>query len=160
MEIIYKPIGTVRSPFRMPAGTPIQPAAARGVRGEVQLLPEYQEGLRDLEGFSHITLLYHFHLARAASLLVKPFMDDVPHGVFATRAPNRPNSIGLSTVRLLGIEGNLLRIQDVDIVDGTPLLDIKPYAPEIDARHGGEIGWMSGKIDRLAGSMDDGRFAR
>ena len=106
-EIKYKPIGVVHSPHKEPKGTPIQPAGAKGIDGTVEVFPEYAEGLKDLEGFSHIILLYHFHLSRGASLRVKPFMDTEVHGVFAMRGPSRPNPIGISAVRLVRIEGNV-----------------------------------------------------
>jgi tRNA-Thr(GGU) m(6)t(6)A37 methyltransferase TsaA len=110
VEISYRPIGIVRSPFKDTAGMPIQPAAARGVKGTVEIEPEYCKGLKDLDGFSHVYLLYHFHLSKGFSLSVKPFLDERPHGVFATRAPRRPNAIGLSVVRLLRVEGCTLHI--------------------------------------------------
>ena len=99
-EIVLRPIGTVHSPFKEPPGTPIQPGAAAGIQGMVEVFPEYGEGLKDLEGFSHLILLYYFHLAPGFSLLVQPFLDDQKRGLFATRAPARPNPIGISTVRL------------------------------------------------------------
>lgn len=159
-EITYRPIGIVHSPFKEPRGTPIQPAAARGVAGTVELFSEYVEGLVDLDGFSHIILIYHFHLSRKPSLRVKPFMDDEVHGVFAVRAPSRPNPIGISAVRLVGVEGNVLHIQDVDIVEGTPLLDIKPYVPEFDVPAVEKTGWLDKNVHKLVRSQDDGRFAR
>ncbi len=158
--IKYKPIGVIHSPFRQAKGTPIQPRSAEGVKGTVEMFPEYIDGLKDLDEFSHIILVYHFHLSRQPSLVVKPFMDDETHGVFATRAPSRPNPIGISTVRLLKIEGNILHIQDVDIIDGTPLLDIKPYVPEFDDRKPAEIGWLKRRVVKLPSSTDDGRFSR
>ena len=158
-RIVYEPIGVIRSPFREPQGTPIQPSAARGVEGRVEVFPEYAEGLTDLEGFSHVVLIYHFHRSGPARLSVRPYMDDREHGVFATRAPARPNPIGLSVVRLLKVEGNVLHVADVDIVDGTPLLDIKPYVPQFDAAAGARIGWLQGKLGRLPRARDDGRFA-
>ena len=157
-DITYQPIGIIHSPFKEPRGTPIQPPAARGVKGSVELFPEFVEGLKDLDGFSHIILIYHFHLAKAPSLLVKPFMDDQPHGIFAIRAPSRPNPIGLSVVRLVGIEENILHIEDVDILDGTPLLDIKPYLPEFDPPQVERRGWLEKNVRKLPASKDDGRF--
>jgi tRNA-Thr(GGU) m(6)t(6)A37 methyltransferase TsaA len=157
-EITYKPIGVIRTLFTDPKGTPIQPAAAEGVNGRVEIWPEYVEGLQDVDGFSHIILIYHFHLSGAPSLKVKPFMDSEAHGVFAIRAPSRPNPIGISVVRLVRIEDNILHIQDVDIVDGTPLLDIKPYVPEFDIREVEKIGWLEKNVHKVAASRDDGRF--
>jgi tRNA-Thr(GGU) m(6)t(6)A37 methyltransferase TsaA len=157
-EVTYKPIGVIHSPFREPRGTPIQPTGARGIAGTVEVLPEYADGLQDLGGFSHIILIYHFHLSRSPSLKVKPFMDDEAHGIFAIRAPSRPNPIGISVVRLIRVEGNVLHVQDVDIVDGTPVLDIKPYVPEFDVRDVEKTGWLEQNVHRLPTSRDDGRF--
>lgn len=157
-EIRYKPIGVIHSPFKEPKGVPIQSASAQGIKGTIEIFPEYIEGLKDLEGFSHIILIYHFHLARRGALKVKPYMDNKLRGVFATRAPSRPNPIGLSIVRLVKIEGNVLHIQDVDIIDGTPLLDIKPYVPEFDIRKVERIGWLEKRVKKLHITKDDGRF--
>jgi tRNA-Thr(GGU) m(6)t(6)A37 methyltransferase TsaA len=156
--IEYTPIGIIHSPFKEPRGIPIQSAASEGDAGTVEVDPEYEAGLADLEAFSHVILLYHFHLAKTASLKVIPFMDDRERGVFSTRAPRRPNPIGISIVRLLKIEKNILFIQDLDIVDGTPLLDIKPFIPDVDHRDTGEIGWLKDNIKKLSRSKDDGRF--
>jgi len=157
-EVVYRPIGVIRTPFKDPRGTPIQPPAARGVRGIVVVYPEYAAGLKDLEGFSHVILIYHFHLVRSYKLLVTPYMDEEARGVFATRAPARPNPIGISIVRLVEVRGNILEVEDVDIVDGTPLLDIKPYVPHFDHRPGAKIGWLERRIARLRATRDDGRF--
>jgi tRNA-Thr(GGU) m(6)t(6)A37 methyltransferase TsaA len=157
-EIKYKPIGVIHSPFKEPKGTPIQPAGAKGIEGTVEIFPEYVEGLKDIEGFSHIILLYHFHLSKGSTLLAKPYMANEAHGVFAMRGPSRPNPIGMSVVRVVKVEGNMLHIQDVDIVDGTPLLDIKPYVPEFDIREVERIGWLERNVHKLSESKDDGRF--
>jgi tRNA-Thr(GGU) m(6)t(6)A37 methyltransferase TsaA len=157
-DIKYRPIGIIHSPFKEPKGTPIQPAGAKGINGTVELFPEYAEGLKDIEGFSHIVLLYHFHLSKGSVLVVKPYMDSEAHGVFAMRGPSRPNSIGVSVVRLVKVEENMLHIQDVDIVDGTPLLDIKPYVPEFDTREVERIGWLEKNVRKLSVSKDNGRF--
>jgi tRNA (adenine37-N6)-methyltransferase len=154
----YNPIGMIHTPFRGVEGVPIQPAGALGVKGTVVLDPAFAPGLKDLEGFSHIILIYHFHLSRDYSLEVKPFLDDNPRGVFATRAPRRPNPIGFSTVRLTGVNGNALDIEDVDMVDGTPLLDIKPFVPEFDNRSPERVGWLSGKEQRVRDIAADSRF--
>jgi tRNA-Thr(GGU) m(6)t(6)A37 methyltransferase TsaA len=157
-EIKYKPIGIVHSPHREPKGTPIQPSAATGVKATVEIFPEFAEGLTDLDGFSHIFIIYHCHLVGKSSLKVQPYMDNDTHGVFSTRAPSRPNPIGLSVVRLVSAEGNLLHIQDVDILDGTPVLDIKPLVPEFDMREVKRIGWLKKNVNKLPKSKDDGRF--
>ena len=159
-KVVYRPIGVVHSPFKAPRDVPIQATAAERVAGFVELSMDYVEGLKDVEGFSHLILIYHFHLAQEYSLLVRPFLDKRLHGVFATRAPSRPNPIGLSVVRLTKIENNLLHIQDVDILDGTPLLDIKPFVPAFDQRKAEKIGWLTGNIDNMHSSRDDGRFAK
>ena len=159
MNIIqYCPIGIIHTPYKSPAGTPIQPPASKGVEADVEVFEKYAEGLTDLGEFSHIYLIYHFHLSRKFSLKVKPFLDNEYHGLFATRAPSRPNSIGLSIVRLTGIKENILHVKNIDILDGTPLLDIKPYVPEFDIRKVSKIGWMDKKIKNLAEVQDDGRF--
>ncbi|KPJ63590.1 S-adenosyl-L-methionine-binding protein [candidate division KD3-62 bacterium DG_56] len=157
-EITYRPIGVIHSPFKQPRGTPIQPAAGRDVEGTVEVFPEYVEGLKDVDGFSHVILIYGFHLCKGFSLKVKPYLDDRLRGVFATRAPARPNPIGMSIVRLVRAEGGTLHIRDLDIVDGTPLLDIKPYVPEFDAPDVQSVGWLQKNVDGLPKARDDGRF--
>jgi len=159
-EIKYTQIGIIHSPFKEPKGTPIQPTAAKGINGRVEVFQEYNEGLKDLDGFSHVILVYHLHLSREPSLHIKPFLDDQIHGVFSTRAPNRPNPIGISIVRLVKIEDNILRIKDMDIIDGSPLLDIKPYVPEFDMREVKKIGWLEKNISKLSTLKDDGRFIK
>ena len=159
-NIDYTPIGVIHSPFLQPKGTPIQPKGAKGTKGTVEVLPDYAEGLKDLEGFSHIILVYHFHLAKGCKLKIIPYMDDKERGVFATRAPSRPNPIGVSVVRLDKIEGNMLHIRDVDMIDETPLLDIKPYVPAFDASEVESIGWLQDKVKKLETAIDDGRFVR
>jgi tRNA-Thr(GGU) m(6)t(6)A37 methyltransferase TsaA len=158
-KIEYSPIGTIHSPFKTPAGTPIQTSASEGTEGRIELLPELSPGLKDLEGFSHIILLYHFHMAKPPQLLSTPFMDSEPHGIFAIRGPSRPNSIGLSVVRLQEIRENVITVLDIDILDGTPLLDIKPYIPKFDVKNVTSIGWLDKNISKLKETQDDGRFA-
>jgi tRNA-Thr(GGU) m(6)t(6)A37 methyltransferase TsaA len=157
-EIRLRPIGIIHSPFIRPRGTPIQSAAGRDVRATVEIFPQYAGGLQDLEGFSHLILLFHCHRAGPYSLTVIPFMDSAPHGVFATRAPSRPNSIGLSVVRLVSRAENILTIRDVDILDGTPLLDIKPYIEDFDVRRNTRKGWLESRVERLHSTRDDARF--
>ena len=158
MEISYRPIGVIHSPFTDIEGMPIQPTGAFGIKGAIEVFPEFAEGLKDLEGFSHIILLYHFHRVQGAKLVVTPFMDSRPHGVFATRAPKRPNPIGLSIVKLLDIEQNTLHIENVDILDGTPLLDIKPYVPEFDQPQADRVGWLEQSKGIVQSKKSDSRF--
>ena len=137
---------------------PIQPTGAREVRGTVEILPEFIEGLKDLDGFSHIILLYHFHRVKGVSLSVTPFLDSQTRGLFATRAPRRPNPIGLSIVKLSRIEGNVLHIENVDILDGTPVLDIKPYVPAFDQYLDSRVGWLEKVKDKVREKRSDDRF--
>ena len=158
MDLTVKPIGIIHSPFRETAHTPIQPGAAGEARGRVELLAEYAPGLLDLDGFERIWLLYWFDRAAAPKLCVKPYMDDGEHGLFATRAPARPNPIGMSSVKLLGIEANILTVEGIDVLDGTPLLDIKPYAPPFDCYPVERTGWLEYK--QLDNQKADNRFYR
>ena len=141
-DITYTPIGVVHSRFTDPADTPIQGVFADGARGEVEIFPEYAAGLKDIDGFSHLTLIYHFHLAKGYSLISKPFMDGTERGIFAIRHPGRPNPIGISIVKLDAVIGNVLKISEVDILDGTPLLDIKPLVHQFDHRADIKSGWV------------------
>ncbi len=156
--LAISPIGIIRSGHKQSSGAPIQPSGAKGVPGFVEVFPQFQEGLRGIEGFSHLILLYHCHLCKGYKLTVKPFLDDNEHGLFATRAPARPNPIGMSIVRLKKRDGNLLHIMDVDIVDQTPLLDIKPHVPAFHVHGSERIGWMEEKLKNLADAKDDDRF--
>lgn len=148
--IAYKPIGVIRSGHSKAEETPIQPVFAQGCKGRAEILPEYAEGLQDLDGFSHVYLLYHLDRAGPARLTVKPFLQDIERGVFATRVPCRPNAIGLSIVQLVRREGNLLHLNGVDILDGTPLLDIKPYAARFDRIDGTRNGWQDEVDEKTA----------
>jgi tRNA-Thr(GGU) m(6)t(6)A37 methyltransferase TsaA len=154
------PIGIIHSPFRQATGTPVQPSAAKGVEGAVEVFEEYAAGLKDLAGFERIWLLYWFDRAEveAPALIVKPYLDNTRRGVFATRAPVRPNPIGLSSVHLLRIQRNKLDICDVDILDGTPLLDIKPYVPQFDIFRVARSGWLEGTV--TARRLADSRFEK
>jgi tRNA-Thr(GGU) m(6)t(6)A37 methyltransferase TsaA len=136
------PIGVVHSPFKEATGTPIQASMAQATLGTVEVFPAFAEGLKDLDGFDRIWLLYWFDRATVPKMVVTPYLDDQPHGVFATRAPARPNPIGMSAVRLLRIEGCLLHVADVDILDGTPVLDIQPYVPRFDHLPVERTGWL------------------
>jgi len=142
----FQPIGLIHSPFTLRDQTPIQPYRSPAI-GQVELLPEYEAGLQDLDGFSHIILLYYFHHADPGfELSVTPFLDDEPKGLFATRYPCRPNPIGLSVVRLVRREGRVLHVEGIDVLDGTPLLDIKPYVPSFDAPPDATLGWLEGRV--------------
>ena len=158
--IAFSPIGIICSPFTTPEGMPIQPSGARGVRGRVEVQPAYHEGLKDLDGFSHIILLYHFHRSQGYCLQVVPFLDTRPRGLFATRAPRRPNPIGLSIVRLERVAGGVLHVCDVDVLDRTPLLDIKPYVPQFDTPTDVRSGWLEDAADAAAGKRSDDRFGK
>jgi len=140
-EFLLRSIGVIRSPFTEKDQTPIQVTRSQAL-GRVEVFPEFVDGLKDIDQISHIHLLYVFHQSSGYKLQVKPFLDDQEHGIFATRYPYRPNPIGLSTVRLLSRQGSVLTIEGVDVLDGTPLLDIKPYVPDFDRRtQGVDTGW-------------------
>lgn len=158
MEIVYHPIGIIRTPFAERSGTPIQPAAAAGAVGRIELDEKYRAGLKDLEGFSHLILIYHFHRSAGYQLEVTPFLDTRPRGLFATRAPKRPNAVGLSVVRLTAVRERVLEIAEVDMLDGTPLLDIKPYVPQLNPAAVDKIGWFGPVVADLKGRTADERF--
>ncbi len=155
----YSPIGVLHTPFAEPTDMPIQPTGAAGVHGTAELRPELADGLRDLDGFSHVILLYHFHRSTGFDLGVTPFMDTVSRGLFATRAPRRPNPIGLSIVRLDRVENNTLHLLDVDMLDGSPLLDIKPYVATFDAPPADRFGWLQKAAAKAQTLRSDSRFS-
>lgn len=157
-NITYHSIGIVHSPFLKPEGTPIQPAASKNSEAIIEIFPEFVEGLRDLEHFSHIYVLFHLHLAEKKDLTVIPFLDTAPHGVFATRSPGRPNAIGISVVYLDRIEDNKLYVRNIDILNGSPVLDIKPYIPRFDVFETTKNGWFEKNVHKLDSQKDDGRF--
>ena len=156
-DIGYVPIGIINSPWKTGEGMPIQPCGAAGIRGSVTVFGEYLPGLKDLDGFSRIYLIYHFHRSHGFDLEVTPFLDSIQRGIFSTRAPRRPNHIGISIVKLVGITKYGLDIEDVDIIDGTPLLDIKPYVPEFDCYPRETSGWLTNK-DSVKEMKADRRF--
>jgi tRNA-Thr(GGU) m(6)t(6)A37 methyltransferase TsaA len=158
MKIEFEPIGIIHSSFTEPEDMPIQPSGAAGVKGTVEVFEDFHPGLKDLDGFSHVILLYHFHRSYSFKLQVVPFMDSELRGLFATRAPRRPNSIGLSVVQLDKIEDGVLHIRNVDILDGTPLLDIKPYVPEFDAQREVRAGWLEKARKTVSSRKSDDRF--
>jgi tRNA-Thr(GGU) m(6)t(6)A37 methyltransferase TsaA len=153
-----QPIGVIHTPFTQREGIPIQGALAPQVTGEIEVFPEFEEGLKDTEGFSHLILIYVFHTSQGYSLHAKPFLDDITRGVFAIRSPRRPNPIGLTVVRLLERRGRFLDIAGVDMLEGTPLLDIKPYIPHIDSFSHAKTGWCEGKMKRGETRLSDDRF--
>lgn len=159
-SIQFRSIGIVNTPHRELSGMPIQPPAAKLFEGTIDILPEFSEGLHGIEGFTRIMLIYYLHKSNGCNLTVTPFLDKQSHGVFATRVPKRPNAIGFSVVRLLGREGNTLHIGDVDILDGTPLLDIKPYVPLFDAYPDERYGWFEGKLEDIEQARSDDRFMK
>jgi tRNA (adenine37-N6)-methyltransferase len=158
MNVVYKPIGLIHSPFNNLEEMPIQPTSAASRPGIVEIYSEFEEGLRDLKGFSHIYLIYHFHKIHASKLLVTPFLDMEPHGIFATRAPSRPNPIGLSLVKIVRLEDNLIHIDKLDILDETPLLDIKPYVPDFENIHSVRTGWLEQAKGQIRNQKSDDRF--
>ena len=159
MEIIYSPIGRIHSPFTSLSGMPIQPRGAADVEGHIEIYPQFRQGLRDLDGFSHIYVLSHLHAHSGYSLMVTPFLDTKARGLFATRAPKRPNPIGLSVLRLKEVTEEGLSVLGVDLLDGTPVLDIKPYVPEFDANEKCRKGWLEGRAERAGAHKSDGRFS-
>jgi tRNA-Thr(GGU) m(6)t(6)A37 methyltransferase TsaA len=159
MEITYHPIGLIHSRFISLEQMPIQPSGETSTPGTVEVYPQYTEGLKDLDGFSHIILLYHLHQVHRTDLTVRPFLGKEARGVFATRAPTRPNPIGLSVVKLDRVEGNLLYIANLDILDGTPLLDIKPFVPEFDHPTEVRVGWLEAAHGKVRSTRSDDRFS-
>lgn len=144
-EIRYRPIGVVHSPIRKENHIPPHRRRSKTIEGTVEVYPEYAGGLQDLDGFSHIVLLCHLHLSSGHALVVKPPSDAVTHGVFATRSPRRPNPISMTVVRLTGVDGSTLRVVGLDLVEGTPVLDIKPYIPVTSETDEVRLGWLEGK---------------
>lgn len=152
-SITIKPIGIINTPYKEPKGIPIQGKFEKGVIGTVRLFPEYRAGLKDIEGFSHLILIYHFNRSKEERLTGKPFLEDVEHGIFAIRSPHRPNHIGFSIVKIKKVKGKTITFSEVDILDGTPLLDIKPYVKHFDSRGKVKNGWIdrhfkTGKIPK------------
>lgn len=158
MQIAYTPIGYFHTPHLDAADMPIQPIGAKGVTGTIEILPAYIKGLRDLEGFSHVFVLYHLHEIQGYDLVVKPFLDDCFHGIFATRSPKRPNPIGLLVLRVIEVTDNSVYLDGVDVLDGTPVLDIKPYVTDFDQCHEAKTGWFEGKSLNAISKKSDSRF--
>jgi len=156
-SIKYSPIGVIHSPFKSPSGIPRQAAGASDVKAEIEIFDEYIDGLTDLEDFSHIIVIFHLHLVTKPTLKAHPPWDNKEHGVFATRSPHRPNPIGVSVVRLESINGSILKISGVDMADGTPVLDIKPYIPKLNPKKDIRIGWLEGKVEGMNKSKSGDR---
>lgn len=144
--VTVTPIGIIHSPYKITEGMPIQPSRSAAM-GKIEVFDKYAKGLKDIEGFSHIIILYLFHKSKKTSLLVAPFLDKKQHGIFAMRHPDRPNKIGFSVLKLLKRHGNILKVKGIDVLDGTPLLDIKPYVELFDSRKNTRSGWLEGKLE-------------
>ncbi|KZX15850.1 putative tRNA (adenine(37)-N6)-methyltransferase [Methanobrevibacter cuticularis] len=159
-KIEFNSLGIIYSPFKELEGMPIQPIGAKGIKGEIHLNKDLIEGLKDLEEFSHLTLVYYLHEVKSHSLRVKPFLDNTHHGIFATRSPKRPNPIGISVVELNSIKDNIIHISNVDILNGTPVLDIKPYVPQLyeETCKDLKIGWFEEKHKDAKNKKSDNRF--
>jgi len=155
--IQYYPVGRIVSPFKDTVGVPRQAAGARDVGAKIEVFEEFTAGLRDLDGFSHIVVVFHFHMVTRSSLTAHPPWDKGDHGVFATRSPYRPNPTGVSIVRLDGVDGSVLQISGVDMIDGSPVLDIKPYIPELNPSGSVKVGWLAGKMDGMIRSCSGDR---
>ena len=149
-KFVFQPIGVIHSPHKEISKIPIQPVFCNDIEGTVVLDIEYADGLKDLQGFSHIYLFYYFHQSQKTCLRLKPYLSDQKHGIFATRAPHRPNKLGMSLVRLMRIKDNILHVKDIDILDGTPLLDIKPYIQRFDSKKNTRSGWQDTISDDAA----------
>ena len=158
LQVVYRPVGIMRTPFTSVRGMPIQPTGAIGVAGRLEIFPEYREGLSDLDGFSHVILVYHLHKIAGHCLTVRPFLGNSDHGIFATRSPRRPNPIGLSVLRVRGVTGTGVELENVDILDETPVLDVKPYVPDFDVWDADRCGWFAGVSENAARVRSDGRF--
>lgn len=156
----FNTIGTIKSPFDNLEGMPIQPVGAQGIKGQIILNEELKDGLKDLDGFSHIILIYNFHKSNGFNLHVKPFLDNELKGVFATRTPKRPNQLGISVVKVSNVQDNIINVENIDILNGTPLLDIKPYIPKFDKNIDDELrlGWFEKKYKNAKVVKSDDRF--
>ena len=159
MSICYNAIGYFKTPFQKVKGMPIQPVGGYGIEGVIEVLPEYRQGLLDLEGFSHVFVIYHLHKIEGFDIIVKPFLDTNQHGIFATRSPKRPNPIGMSVMRLKCISGLSVHLEGIDVLDNTPVIDIKPYVADFDCCNADRFGWFEGKSQNAATHRSDERFA-
>ena len=159
-KITYRPIGLIHSPYEQKTGVPIQGSLSENSLGTMEIFPEFADGLKDVEGFSHLVLLYHMHRVERFELLCKPFLQNKEHGIFAVRAPCRPNPIGFSVVRLEKRDGRILHISEVDILNQTPLLDIKPWVSRFDSRQNTRAGWFDKALKRVRTKDADNRFGQ
>jgi tRNA-Thr(GGU) m(6)t(6)A37 methyltransferase TsaA len=159
LSVVYKSIGFIRTPFKSVTNMPVQPCGHNPIEGYVELDKSLEVGLAHLEGFSHIILIYHFHKVKGHKLYVVPFMDKQPHGIFATRAPVRPNAVGLSVVKLIRIEGHKVWFEGADMLDRTPLIDIKPFFPQSDNQPDATSGWLTKSSSEVGEMRSDTRFA-
>lgn len=158
MDIVYQAIGVLRTPHTSVRGMPIQPVGALGVAGTIEVFEEYRPGLADVGGFSHIMVFYHLHEIKGYELSVTPYLGDVEHGIFATRSPKRPNPIGVSVLKLVACDEASLHVENVDMLDNSPVLDIKPYVPAFDSWRADRIGWFEGVVENAATYGADERF--
>jgi tRNA-Thr(GGU) m(6)t(6)A37 methyltransferase TsaA len=141
-EVKLKPIGIIHTPYKELKGMPIQGKLERGVKGKIELFPRYKQGLKDINGFSHLILIYYFNRSNKEKLTGEPFLEEIEHGIFSIRSPHRPNHLGFSIVKLEKVKGNVVIFSEVDMLDGTPLLDIKPYVEHFDSRKYVKNGWL------------------
>lgn len=158
MKIEFTPLGIIHTPFKTVENIPIQPAVRKDIEGRIEVFNEYKEGLSDLDGFSHIYIIFYLHKSRSYKLKVVPFLDTVERGIFSTRSPSRPNPIGLSVVEIVSVKDNIINIKGIDMLDGTPLIDIKPYVPEFESAENIRKGWLEGKEKNIHGKLSDDRF--
>ena len=158
MKIEFSPIGIIHTSYKSVNNVPIQPTADNDSEGWIEIFEEFADGLADLDGFSHLYLIFHLHKSAGFKLKVIPFLDRVERGIFATRSPARPNPVGLSVVKLVSVKGNIVNIRGLDIVDGTPLIDIKPLVPMFEDSTDIRIGWFEGKGGEIPGKLSDERF--
>ncbi len=158
MKIELNPIGIIHTPFKTVENMPIQPSAAKDVTGTIEIFHEYADGLCDLDGFSHIYIIFHLHKVKSYKLKVIPFLDTVERGIFATRSPARPNAVGLSVAEIVSVKENIIEIRGVDMLDGSPVIDIKPFVPDFDDYGKIRIGWFEGKAGNASKILSDERF--
>ncbi len=158
MTVKYTPIGFFHSPFNNVENMPIQPVGGMGIEGSIEILPMFRDGLRDLKDFSHIIVLSHLHRIQGYDLVVKPFLDNKHHGIFATRSPKRPNPIGLSVMEIKGVTDSSILLEGIDVIDGTPVIDVKPYVADFDIWEADRFGWFEGKSQNANSHLSDNRF--